>query len=91
MNYYYRYARGNASEAARLYRDAIIGRGGPQPEVYPDYQVILRTDNAYLKEFLQPILIVSTQSLIKYNKIQVRARSESVAPQAYRVLELCAF
>lgn len=45
MHYYYGYARGNAGLAARLYRDMLIRRGGPQPATYPDRHVFLRVHN----------------------------------------------
>lgn len=49
MHYYYGYARGNAAEASRLYRAHVERRGGPQPERFPDYRMILRVHNAYLE------------------------------------------
>lgn len=49
MHYYYGYARGNASEAARLYRDQVVRRGGPQPETFPDRRVIQRVHDAYME------------------------------------------
>lgn len=49
MHFYYGVAAGNARLAARLYREQVQRRGGPQPETYPDYRVILRTHNAYIE------------------------------------------
>lgn len=49
MYYCYGAAQGNARAAARMYREQVLRRGGPQPEVYPDYRVILRVRNAYME------------------------------------------
>lgn len=48
MHYYYGYARGNASEAARLYREQVQNGNGPQPEIWPDYRMILRVHHSYM-------------------------------------------
>lgn len=47
MYYYYGAAQGNAREAARMYQEQLIRRGGIQPQTYPDYRVFLRVRNAY--------------------------------------------
>ncbi|KAG8295865.1 Kinesin-like protein kif17 [Homalodisca vitripennis] len=44
------YARGNASEAARLYTQFVVRRGDPQPDTFPDHRMILRVHNVYLEE-----------------------------------------
>ncbi|CAK1541447.1 unnamed protein product [Leptosia nina] len=49
MHYYYGYARGNASEAARLYREEVQNGGGSQPETWPDHRMILRVHNSYME------------------------------------------
>ncbi|CAK1598961.1 unnamed protein product [Parnassius mnemosyne] len=49
MYYCYGAARGSARAAARMYREQLIRRDGPQPEVYPDYRVYLRVQNAYME------------------------------------------
>lgn len=49
MHYYYGYARGNASEAARLYRQQLQRSGEPQPERWPDHRMILRVHNSYME------------------------------------------
>lgn len=49
MYYCYGAAQGNARAAARMYREQVLRGGGPQPEVYPDYRVILRVRNAYME------------------------------------------
>jgi hypothetical protein len=49
MHYVYGYARGNAGLAARLYREQLIRRGGPQPAVYPDRHLFLRVHNSYME------------------------------------------
>lgn len=43
MHYFYGVARGNGHEAARLYRDQLRRRGGPQPDRYPDHRVFTNT------------------------------------------------
>lgn len=43
MHYFYGVAQGNSHEAARLYRDQLQRRGGPQPERYPDHRVFINT------------------------------------------------
>lgn len=47
MHYFYGYACGNASLAARMFRDYLQRRGGRQPETYPDHRAILRVHRAY--------------------------------------------
>lgn len=49
MYYYYGAAQGNAREAARMYQEQLIRRGGIQPQTYPDYRVFLRARNAYME------------------------------------------
>lgn len=49
MHYFYGVAQGNARAAARLYREQLTRRGGPQPEVYPDHRVFIRVHNSYLE------------------------------------------
>ncbi|KAG8255838.1 hypothetical protein J6590_082887 [Homalodisca vitripennis] len=51
MHYFYGYARGNVSGAARLYRQHVVYSGDPQPVTFPDQctSMILRVQNAYLE------------------------------------------
>ena len=49
MYYCYGVTREKTLAAARMYREQLIRRGGPQPEVYPDYRVFLRVQNAYME------------------------------------------
>lgn len=49
MNYYYGYARGNASAAARLYREHVMRNSDHRPSTFPDHHVILRAHNAYME------------------------------------------
>jgi hypothetical protein len=48
MHYFYGVAQGNGREAARLYRDQLQRRGGPQPDHYPDYRVFINTHNTLM-------------------------------------------
>lgn len=48
MHYFYGVAQGNASEAARLYKEQLQRRGGPQPNPYPDYRVFINTHNTFM-------------------------------------------
>lgn len=48
MHYFYGVAQGNGHEAARLYRDQLQRRGGPQPEHYPDHRVFINTHNTLM-------------------------------------------
>lgn len=47
MHYFYGYARGNAAEAARLFREQVERRGDRAPEKWPDHRTILRVRDAY--------------------------------------------
>ncbi|CAH2087773.1 unnamed protein product [Euphydryas editha] len=44
----YDYARGNASQVARLYREQVQNGHGPQPEIWPDHRMILRVHHSYM-------------------------------------------
>lgn len=48
MHYFYGVAQGNGLEAARLYREQLQRRGGPQPEHYPDHRVFINTHNTLM-------------------------------------------
>jgi hypothetical protein len=48
MHYFYGVARGNGAEAARLYREQLQRRGGPQPARYPDHRVFINTHNTLM-------------------------------------------
>ncbi|KAL4720333.1 hypothetical protein ACJJTC_018081 [Scirpophaga incertulas] len=43
------FRKGNASEAARLFRQQVQNGGGPQPETWPDHRMILRVHNSYME------------------------------------------
>lgn len=47
MHYFYGVAQGNASLAARLYREQLERRG-EQREHYPNYRVFLNTHNTFM-------------------------------------------
>lgn len=49
MHYFYGVARGNGHLAARLYREHVRHRGGPQPGRFPDHRVFINTHNAYIE------------------------------------------
>lgn len=48
MHYFYGVAHGNGREAARLYREHLQRRGGPQPDRYPDHRVFINTHNTFM-------------------------------------------
>ncbi|CAH2107222.1 unnamed protein product [Euphydryas editha] len=47
MHYFYGYARGNAAEAARLFREQVKRRGDRALERWPDHRTILRVRDTY--------------------------------------------
>lgn len=48
MHYFYGVAQGNGHEAARLYREQLQRRGGPQPNRYPGHRVFINTHNTLM-------------------------------------------
>lgn len=48
MHYFYGVAQGNGRKAARLYREQLQRRGGPQPAHYPDHRVFINTHNTLM-------------------------------------------
>ncbi|CAH2092765.1 unnamed protein product [Euphydryas editha] len=48
MHYFYGVAQGDGVKAARLYREQLQRRGGPQPPRYPDHHVFINTHNTLI-------------------------------------------